>query len=181
MTRISWNLTQTLESLQNLHFHLFLLCKVFNVLPKQYWGVIFYDTEGWCKIWRKNDLWFVKWHKEYNKFSPECLKVSKLGLWRDPLMQSRKSMTLKFTEELYVMKMKNDAKCEGEFISKLTWGTWQILTRALESLENLHFNMLLLSKVYIVWAKKVQRSYLSWHWRGIQNLERNRLVVSKLA
>ena len=65
-------------------------------------------------------------------------------------------------------------------ISKLTWGIWWILTRALESLKNFHFNVLLLSKVYIVWAKKVQRSYLSWNWRGIQNLERNQLVVSKL-
>ena len=32
---------------------------------------------------------------------------------------------------------------------------------------------------YTVWAKKVQRSYLSWNWREIQNLERNRLIVSK--
>ena len=38
--------------------------------------------------------------------------------------------------------------------SKLTWGIWQILTRALENLKNLHFNGLLLNKVYNVWAKK---------------------------
>ena len=65
-------------------------------------------------------------------------------------------------------------------VSKLTWGIWQVLTWALESLKKFPFNGLLLNKVYIVWAKKVQRSYLSWHWRVIQNLERNRLVVSKL-
>ena len=64
--------------------------------------------------------------------------------------------------------------------SNLTWGIWQILTWALGSPKNLHFNSLLLSKAYIAWAKKVQRSYLSWNWRGIQNLERNRLVVLKL-
>ena len=56
----------------------------------------------------------------------------------------------------------------------------QILIWAHKSLKNFHFNVLLLSKVYIVWAKKVQRSYLSWNWLRIQNLERNRLVVSKL-
>ena len=67
---------------------------------KKYRGVIFHDTEGWCKIWRKTDLWFGKWHGEYGKFSPEHLKVSKLGLWWDPLIQSRKSMSLKFTEAL---------------------------------------------------------------------------------
>ena len=38
--------------------------------------------------------------------------------------------------------------------SKLTWGIWQILTRALENLKNLHFNWLLLTKVFNVWAKK---------------------------
>ena len=65
-------------------------------------------------------------------------------------------------------------------ISKLTWRIWQILTRALESLKNSHFNGFLLSKVHIVWTKKVQRSYLSWNWRGMENLERNQLVVSKL-
>ena len=125
--------------------------------------------------------------------------------------------------------------------SKLTWGIWHTLTRALESLKKFHFNVLLLSKVYIswakksteelsfmklnrytkfgeestcrfkiairnltnfdlstrkfqnvhftglllgkvyiVWAKKVQSSYLSWNWRVIQNLERNRFVISKL-
>ena len=65
-------------------------------------------------------------------------------------------------------------------LSKLTQGIWQILTWALESLKNFHFNRLLLSKVYIVWARKVQRSYLSRNWKAIQNLERNRLVISKL-
>ena len=55
---------------------------------------------------------------------------------------------------------------------------WQNLSRALESLKNFHFNRLLLSKVYHVWAKKVHWNSLSWNWRGIQNLERNRLVLS---
>ena len=66
-------------------------------------------------------------------------------------------------------------------VSKLAKGIWQILTWGLESLKDFHFNGLLMSKLYIAWAKKVQRSNLSWNWRGIQNLERNRLVVSKLA
>ena len=66
-------------------------------------------------------------------------------------------------------------------ISKLTWGIWWILTQALESLKNVYFNVLLLSKVFIVWAKKVQRSYLSGNWRGIQHLGKNRFNVSKLA
>ena len=71
MTRIWWILIRALKSLTNLHFHWFLLCKVFNVWPKKYRGVIFHDTEEWCKIWRKTDLLLGKWHEEFSKFSPE--------------------------------------------------------------------------------------------------------------
>ena len=136
---------------------------------KKWRGVIFHDTGRWCKVWRKADLWFGKWHEEYEKFSPEQLKVSKLGLWWDPLIQSRKSISLKFTEELSFMTLKNDTKfVRNQFVvSNLTWRIWQILTWALESLKNFHFNALLLSKVHIVRAKKVQRIYLSWHSRVI--------------
>ena len=64
------------------------------------------------KFWRKTDLWFEKRLEKFVKFSPEHLKVSKLGLWWDPFVQSRKGMTLKFAEELCVIKMKSNAKFE---------------------------------------------------------------------
>ena len=81
---------------------------------KKYRGVTFHDTEEWCKIWRKTDLWFGKWHEEFGKFSPEHWKVSKLGLPWDPFVQSRKCMSLKFTKELYVMTFKNDTNIAEE-------------------------------------------------------------------
>ena len=111
MTGIWWILTQALDSLKTCTFSGSFCAKYLMFDLKKYRGVIFHDTEGWCKIWRKTDLWFG--HEEYGKFSPEYLKVSKLGLW-DPLIQSRKSMSLKSAEELYVMTMKNDAKFEEE-------------------------------------------------------------------
>ena len=47
------------------------------------------------------------------------------------------------------MTMKKDAKFEKELTSsKLAWGIYQILTWALNNLKNLHFNRLLLTKVY---------------------------------
>ena len=64
--------------------------------------------------------------------------------------------------------------------SKLTWGIWRILTQALKNLKNLHFNGLLLTKVYNVWAKKVQRSYVWLHSRLIQSLKENWLVLPKI-
>ena len=64
--------------------------------------------------------------------------------------------------------------------SKLTWRIWWFFTRALENLKHLHFNGLLLTKVYNVWAKKVQKSYVWWHWRLMQNLKENWLVLPKM-
>ena len=96
----------------NLYFDM--LLKVYKILAKKYTGVISHDPEDWCEIWRKTDLLIGKWHEEFGNFSPEHLKVSKLGYWSDPFVQSRKGMTLKFTEELCVMTIKNNAKFEEE-------------------------------------------------------------------
>ena len=70
-------------------------------------------------------------------------------------------MSLQCTGKLFVMAMKNDAKLEEELTChfKIDMSTLMNLTRALENLEHLHFNGLLLTKVYNVWAKKVQGSY----------------------
>ena len=61
-------------------------------------------------------------------------------------------MSLKFTEELCVMAMKNDAKIEEELTCcfKIDMRNLTNLTRTLESLNNLRFNGLLVTKVYIV-------------------------------
>ena len=45
---------------------------------------------------------------------------------------------------------------------------------------NLYFDRLFLLKVYKTSARKLRRSYVSWHWRVIQNLKKNRFVVSKM-
>ena len=44
----------------------------------------------------------------------------------------------------------------------------------------MYFDKILLLKVYKISAKNVQRSYVSWYWRVIQNLKKNRFVVSKM-
>ena len=65
--------------------------------------------------------------------------------------------------------------------SKLTLGIWQMLTVVLENPKNFPFNGLLLTRVYNVWAKKVQRSYFWWLWRLMQSLKKNWLVLSIMA
>ena len=57
---------------------------------------------------------------------------------------------------------------------------WWILIWALKRLKKLHFDWSLLCKVYNVWSKKVQRHYISWHWRVMQNLKKNWLGVWKI-
>ena len=77
------------------------------------------------------------------------------------------------------LRMMQKSKRNWLVNSKLTWGIWRSLTRALENLKNLHFNGLPLTKVYNVWAKKVQGSYVWWHWILMQNLKENWLLLSK--
>ena len=60
-------------------------------------------------------------------------------------------------------------------------GIWWSLTQALESLKNLNFDGgILFTKVCNVWAEKVLRSYLSWHWKPMWNLKKNWLVIWKM-
>ena len=147
---------------------------------------MFDRTEYWWKIWRKTDLRFKKWYEEFGKFSPDHSKVSKLGLWWDPFIQSRKLMSLKFTGKLCVISLMEWCKIRRGIslsLQVLTSGIWRILTRTLKTLRNLHFNGLLLTKVYNIRAKKVQRTrtYVWWFWILIQNLKENWLVLSKMA
>ena len=121
---------------------------------KKYRGVMFHDNDESCKIWRKTDLCFGKWHEEFGKFLLEHSKVSILRFRWDPFIKSREWMSLKFTEELCNMTMKIDPKFKEELTChfKTDTLTWRILTRALECLKKLHSNGLLLNKVYNVWA-----------------------------
>ena len=54
------------------------------------------------------------------------------------------------------------------FVSKMTI-IWWILIWALKILKKLNFDCFLLCNV---WLKKVQRSYISRHWRAMQNLKK---------
>ena len=77
------------------------------------------------------------------------------------------------------LTMMQNLKKNWFFVSKMT-RIWWILIRALESVKNLHFDWLLLCKVYNVWFKKVRRSYFTWHWIVMQNLQKNWLAVWKM-
>ena len=149
---------------------------------QKYRGVIFHETEEGYKIWRGIDLSFQNWHKEFDKFWSEHLKVSKIFI----LMCSFWAKYILLELKKYRGVISHETKEEHKIWKEIKL-SFQIDIRNLtnfdlstEKPQRFHINELLLSKVYIVWAKKVQRSYLSWSWRGVQHLESNRLVTSKL-
>ena len=117
--KLTWTsqiLTRALESLKNLCFNWLLVAKVYIVwtakVQTSYFSRHWRDMQILKKNWLV--LWFEKRIEKFGILSPENLKVSKLGVWWDPFVQSRKGMTLKFSEELCVMAMKNNAKFEEE-------------------------------------------------------------------
>ena len=149
---------------------------------QKYRGVIFHDTEEIDLWFEKN--WLVVWKKNWEiwQILPEHMKVSKLGLWWDSFVQSREGMTLKFAEELFVMARKNNAKFEEELtchfktdVRKLT--NFDLSTRKSKTLL---FYWLLWPKYIMFELRKVQRSYVWWHWRLMQNLKEKWLVLSKM-
>ena len=82
VSKLAWEiwqiLTWALESLKIIHFNRLLLGKVYMFELSRYRGVIFHETEARYKIWREIDLSFQNWHREFDKFWPEHLKVSKI-------------------------------------------------------------------------------------------------------
>ena len=135
---------------------------------KKYRGVIFHDTEKLWKILRKSDLWFEKWHEEFhqNTCNPQNWDFDGILLLKVENAWSK----------IHRGVMSNDTHIDEKFEEELTCFKiiWWSLTQALESLKNLKFNGgILLTKVYNIWAKKVLRSYLSWHWKMMRNLKKN--------
>ena len=165
ITRIWWNLTWTLASLQNLYIHLLLLRKVFNVWPKKAKISYLWWHSRLMQNLKKN--WLMAWKMTWGiwQIFTRAFENLKIGI----LMES---FNPKYNK--YELKIHRGLMChENEEWCKIPSRIWGFLIRALESLRNFHFNVVLLTKAYIAWAKKVQRSNLHETeqvckiWRGI--------------
>ena len=136
--------------------------------------------EGY-KIWRGIDSSFHNWHKEFDKIWREHSKISKSFLlmgsfWAKHILFELKQVyytgvILHEIEKGYKICSKIDLLFQNRH--KEFHEIWHERSKVS---KKFHFNGLLLSKVYIVWAKKVRRISLNWRW--IKNLERNGLGVS---
>ena len=119
-----------------------------------HWRVMQNLKKNWLAVWKMT--WGI-W-QNFNR----ALKNVKIGTLMESFCPS-----FTFTEELYVMTMKNDTKIEEKLTCRFKID--------MRNLTNFHpstwkskkscFNGLFVTKIYNVWAKKVQRSYPSSHWR----------------
>ena len=67
------------------------------------------------------------------------------------------------------MTLKSDAKFEEKLICFKNDNNLVNFYLSTQNSQILHFDRLLLLKVYKISAKKIWRSYVSWHWIVMQN------------
>ena len=89
----------------------------------------------WRKMQNLKRNWlFQNWHEEFNKLWSEYSKISKICtlmscFWPQYIMlKLRKCRGVMFDNTEYL-------KENWPFLSKVTWGIWEVFTRALESLK----------------------------------------------
>ena len=108
------NFHQNTWKCQNWFFHGILLSKVEYAWAWTYRGVMCNDTEEWWKIWRGIDLLFQNWHKEFDEFWFENLKVSKIYTLTRCFWPKYIMFELTSTQEVCLIVLNIDAKFEGK-------------------------------------------------------------------
>ena len=106
-----------------------------------------------------------------------------MGLLLGRFIQNRKCMSSKFAGELCVMTMKNDTRFEEELTCQFKIHIRNLTNFWPEHSKNSkNFTLMgyFWSKYIMFELKKVQRSYFWWHWRVMQNLKENWLMLSKM-
>ena len=117
------------------------------------------------------------------KFSPEHLKISKLKLWWDSFVQSRKCMSLKFTGEFFAITRIKDAKLEEESTYHFKMDMRILMNFDPSTRKSKKFALLmgcLWPKSIMFELKKLQRGCAWWNWILMLNWKENWVVVSKM-
>ena len=117
------------------------------------------------------------------KFSPEHLKVSKLKLWWDSFVQSRKCMSLKFIGELFVITKIKDAKLEEESTYHFKMDMRILMNFDPSTRKSKKFALLmgcLWPKSIMFELNKLQKGCAWWNWILMLNWKESWVVVSKM-
>ena len=120
---------------------------------------------------------FQIWHEEFGEFSPNHSKsenFTSVGSFYSKYIRFQ----LKKIQRNYLSWCKFWINPDL-VASKMAWGIGWTFIRALKS-EKLYIDELFWSKAFNVLARKLQRKYVSWYWKAIQNLKENWLVAWKM-
>ena len=101
----------------SLYFDRLLLLKVCKISANKVQRITSHNTEDWCKVWRKTDLFFQKWQK-FGEFWPKHLKVSKICTLIGSFCVKYRTFDLKKCRDVIFHDTESDSKFEG----KLTCG-----------------------------------------------------------
>ena len=100
--------------------------KYIKFQPRKCRGAMFHDHEECCKVWRKTDLSFQKWHVKFDEFWPDHSKVSKFALWW-LIMSKLYKVWLKKFQRIYVSwhwTVMQNLSNSLFVVAKMTWGFW---------------------------------------------------------
>ena len=126
-------------------------------------------------------MWFQKWLEELDELTLDHPKAWKLYIDGIFLSKAYTVLVRKFPR-IYVSWHWRLLQSLNE-----TWLVAWKMTRNLVNFhasnwksENFHFYWIHLSKACKYLNEKVQKTYVSWHWRVMQSLKKNWLLVPKM-
>ena len=177
---IWWIFTQPLKSLK-ISFWSALFVQSIQGL-QIYRGVIFHDTEYWCKTWINPGLvvsklaWGIGWT------FIRALKSVKNCTLMDFFCPKHIMFQLENVIGIKCHDTEGNAKFNGKLTCSLKNDIRDLVNFHASSRksENLHFDGIVLSKAYKVLDDKVQKSCVSQHWRVMESLKKNWLLVQKM-
>ena len=105
-----------------------------------YRGVMSLENKEWCKNWRKLGLSMQNWHEEFDDFSPEHLKISKICTLMGCFWPKYIMFELKKVQRSYFWlhcRLMQNLKENWLVLSKMTWRIWQIFTKARSKFQKL--------------------------------------------
>ena len=152
-----WILTWPLENLKTFRFIGFLLNKAYNVWAKKSIGKFCLMTLNIDATFeRKLTCAFKNDMRNLANFNQSMFESLKLGTFMGSFYPKKNMYEFKIYREVLLHDNEEWWKIEEELTCqfKIDMRNWQILTRELENPKNLHFNRLLLTKVYNAWPKK---------------------------
>ena len=119
---------------------------------KTYRGVMCYDNEEWCKIWKGIDFSVQNWYEELNTFWPAHSKIPKIcilmgGFWPKYIMfelRTYKRVMFGGTQEKFEGKLTTASKIDMRNLTNFDQSTWKS--------QNWDCDGMLLSRVENAWA-----------------------------